>query len=70
MATNITINTTQLAGLLNISEGELVHALRTEGKLNGVPFPPLVGNALHPGRKFNYAKAVKFAELVKRGSHD
>lgn len=66
MAKNLTINTTLLANLLNIDEGKLVYALKTEGKLHGVEFPPQIHNSLHPSRKFNYEAALAFVEQVKK----
>ena len=62
----LSINTRQLADLLNISEGELVHAMRSSGKLYGVPFPDLLGNHRAKVRKFNLAAALRFAEQVNK----
>lgn len=53
----ISINTRQLADLLNISEGELVHAMRSSGKLHGVPFPDLLGN---------HTAALRFVDQVNK----
>ncbi len=63
---NLTINTAQLSGLLNIEEGQLVYALKTEGKLHGIAFPPQIHNSLHTSRKFNYDAALAFVEQVKK----
>ncbi|EFU7989215.1 hypothetical protein HSX74_004431 [Salmonella enterica] len=62
----LSINTRQLAELLNISEGELVHAMRSRGELYGVPFPDLLGNHRAKVRKFNLAAALRFADQVNK----
>ncbi|EGM4590014.1 hypothetical protein IRT04_004857 [Salmonella enterica] len=62
----ISINTRQLADLLNISEGELVHAMRSSGELHGVPFPDLLGNHKAKARKFNLTAALRFVDQVNK----
>ncbi|EPO9704618.1 hypothetical protein ACUI05_005648 [Pseudomonas aeruginosa] len=54
----ISINTRQLADLLNISEGELVHAMRSSGKLHG--------NHKAKVRKFNLTAALRFVDQVNK----
>lgn len=61
----VSINTRQLAELLEISEGELIHAMRSAGHLYGVAFPNVIGNHKAKVRKFNLAAAMRFAEQVK-----
>ncbi|EAV7022658.1 hypothetical protein MC126_004508 [Salmonella enterica] len=61
----VSINTRQLAELLEISEGELIHAMRSTGHLYGVAFPAVIGNHKAKVRKFNLAAAIRFAEQVK-----
>lgn len=64
MRKSISINTAQLAGMLKISEGFLVHAMQTVGHLHGVPFPLTINHHKAHSRKFNLDDAIKFADKV------
>ncbi|TVO81456.1 hypothetical protein [Shewanella algae] len=61
---NLSINTRQLAELLRIKEGELVHELKSTGKFCGVPFPPVISTHRAQGRKFKLDAALEFAKKV------
>lgn len=62
----ITVNTAMFATLLNISESELIHALRTDNKFNGMDLPTPVSNEKGHTRRFRYDKAKAFADEIKR----
>ncbi|HHZ7899185.1 TPA: HigA family addiction module antitoxin [Escherichia coli] len=62
----ITLNTTEFARHVGIDEGELIHALTHNEKINGVDVPRPLSSNHQAGRRFLFRDADAFKAALKK----
>lgn len=61
---NVTLSTSSVAALIGVTEGEVVYAIKTGGKVKGVTLPKVVSKS-GISRRFYYGDVMKAIELAE-----